>query len=115
MAEFRDLALRRLHLVSNLGRDASPLAAVDLGVLHPIMKRLRNGADLSREPPANPVRLSSNGPSDMVWPITGPMPLWRLNSRPMVGDLTSCVCARHRSALCPCALFPIATVDIGRF
>ncbi len=40
---------RRLHFVGNLGRDARPLATVDLRLLHPLMKRLRNAADLLRD------------------------------------------------------------------
>lgn len=46
MPQFADLALQCLYLVDHLGRDTAALAAVDLGLLHPLMQRLRNAADL---------------------------------------------------------------------
>jgi hypothetical protein len=36
LPEFAVLALQRLHLLGNIGGKASPLAAVDLGLLDPI-------------------------------------------------------------------------------
>lgn len=46
LTQFADLVLQRLHLVGHLSRDTAALAAVDLGLLHPLMQRLRNAADL---------------------------------------------------------------------
>ena len=42
------LALQRLQLLGHIGRNASPLAAIDVRLLHPIQKRLRRAADLGR-------------------------------------------------------------------
>ncbi len=46
MPQFADLPLQRLHFLGHLGRDTGALAAVDLGLLHSFMQRLRNAADL---------------------------------------------------------------------
>ena len=43
------LALQRLQLRRHVGRHAGPLAAVDLGLLHPLVQRLRRAADLGRD------------------------------------------------------------------
>ena len=37
LPQFTDLALQRLHLVGHLGRNTAALAAIDLGLLHPLM------------------------------------------------------------------------------
>jgi hypothetical protein len=46
LTQLADVAFQRLHLVSDLGRDASALAAVHLRLLYQLMHRLRNAADL---------------------------------------------------------------------
>ena len=48
LPQFTNIALQRLHLVG-LGRDTGALAAVDLSLLHPLMQRPRNAADLLRD------------------------------------------------------------------
>src|SRR3546814_408499 len=46
LPQLSDLALERLHLVGNLGRDTRPLAAVDFSLLYPLMQRRRRAANL---------------------------------------------------------------------
>jgi hypothetical protein len=45
LAQLANLAFQCLHLVSDLGRDTGTLAAVNCGLLTPLMQRLRNEAD----------------------------------------------------------------------
>ena len=47
LSKFAVLALQGLQLLGHVGRNARPLAAVDLRLLHPLQKRLRRAADLS--------------------------------------------------------------------
>lgn len=48
LAQPSALALARLETISRLGRHTGALAAIYLNLLHPIMTRLRNAADLRR-------------------------------------------------------------------
>ena len=47
MRSFRVASLQGLQLLGHIGRNACPLAAVDLHLLHPLQKSLRRAADLS--------------------------------------------------------------------
>src|SRR5690606_14685188 len=48
LAQFAILPFKGLHLLGHLGRDAGALAAVDFGLLDPVVQRLRGAADLRR-------------------------------------------------------------------
>ncbi|MBB4383577.1 hypothetical protein GGD61_008279 [Bradyrhizobium sp. SBR1B] len=49
MPKLAVLTLEGLQLLGHVGRNAGPLPAIDLGLLDPVMQRLRRAADLGRD------------------------------------------------------------------
>ena len=49
MPKLAVLPFERLQLLGRVSRNAGPLPAIDLGLLDPVMQRLRRAADLGRD------------------------------------------------------------------